>query len=61
MYTKYQLTHLGEKTLKINPDPPGWGLDIWLVTQFPKKKKKCCYEISVKYSGMDIWKTNYAT
>jgi len=22
-----KLTHLGEKTLKTNPGPPGWGLD----------------------------------
>jgi hypothetical protein len=35
-------------------------VDIELATQF-QKKTKFCYEISVKYSRMDIWKTNYVT
>jgi hypothetical protein len=33
-----KLTHLVEKTLKTNPGPPRWGLDIGLTTQFQKKK-----------------------
>jgi hypothetical protein len=37
--------HLGEKTLKTNPGPPGWRLDIELPTQF-QKINKFCYEIS---------------
>jgi len=32
-----KLTHLGEKSLKTNPGPPGWGLDIGLATQFWRK------------------------
>jgi len=32
-----KLPHLGEKTLKTNPDPPRLGLDIGLATQFRKK------------------------
>jgi len=51
-----KLTHLGEETLKTNPGSPGWGLDIGLATQF--HKNKFCYEISVKYSRLGIWKTN---
>jgi hypothetical protein len=54
-----KLTHLGEKTLKTNPGPPGWGLNIGLATRF--QKNRFCYEISVKYSRLDIWNTNYAT
>jgi hypothetical protein len=52
-------TFLGEKNPKSNPGPPGWGLDIGLTTRFPKNK--FCCEISVKYSRLDIWKTNHAT
>jgi len=54
-----KLTQLGEKTLKTNPGSPGWGLDTGLTTQF--WKNKFCYEISVKYSRLDIWKMNQAT
>ena len=32
-----KLTNLGEKTLKTNPDPPGWGLDVGLANLFRKK------------------------
>jgi len=46
-----KLTHLGEKTLKTNPGPAGWVLDIGLATQFAKNQ--FCYEISVKYSWLD--------
>jgi len=46
-----KLTHLGEKTLKTNPGPPGWGLDTGLATQF--WKNKFCHEISVMYSWLD--------
>ena len=52
-----KLTHLGEKALKTNPGPSRWGLDIGLATQF-REKNVFCYEISVKYSRLDIWKTN---
>jgi len=46
-----KLNHRGEKTLKTNPNPPGWGMDIGLATQF--LKNKFCSEISVKYSRLD--------
>ena len=47
--------HLGEKTLKTNPGPPGWGLDIGPATQFRKEKKnKFCYEISNGIMSMVI-------
>ena len=48
-----KLTHLGEKTLKTNPGPPGWGVGHRASNPI---RVGWSYEISVKYSQLDIKK-----
>jgi len=46
----------GEPNPSMGENPPGWELYIGLATQF--RKNKFCYDVSVKYNQLDIWKTN---